>query len=127
MTPHFDLAETRLLSLADQRKVMSLAYGGKSANLGEVAHARLPNVVVPNGFTIPFAYYDAFLKENNLDDAISLRFRTEMDRKYKPFSSATAIRDETAAYYATALTGVVRFTADDRVLNWDNAKIAAPA
>jgi nitroimidazol reductase NimA-like FMN-containing flavoprotein (pyridoxamine 5'-phosphate oxidase superfamily) len=63
----------------------------------------------------------------DLDDDLSLRFRTEMDRKYKPFSSATAIRDETAAYYATALTGVVRFTADDRVLNWDNAKIAAPA
>jgi hypothetical protein len=70
MTPHFDLSETRLLSLAEQRKGMSLAYGGKSANLGEVAHARLPNVVVPNGFTIPFSYYDAFLKENKLDDAI---------------------------------------------------------
>lgn len=63
----------------------------------------------------------------DIDGELSARFRAEMDRKYKPFSSATAMRTETAAYYATALTGIVRFTADDRILNWDNAKIAAPA
>jgi hypothetical protein len=70
MKPRFDLAETRLLGLSQQRKAMSIAYGGKSANLGEVLHAALPNVVVPNGFTIPFFYYDAFLKENKFDDAL---------------------------------------------------------
>jgi phosphoenolpyruvate synthase/pyruvate phosphate dikinase len=32
--------------------------------------ARLPGIVVPNGFTIPFYYYDEFLKANNLDDVI---------------------------------------------------------
>ena len=31
---------------------------------------------------------------------------------------------ETAEYYAKALTGVVRFTPDDRVLNWDNTKLS---
>src|SRR5260370_39934084 len=50
---------------------MIVAYGGKSANLGEVMHARLPGIVVPDGFTIPFYYYDEFIKENNFDDAIA--------------------------------------------------------
>jgi phosphoenolpyruvate synthase/pyruvate phosphate dikinase len=32
--------------------------------------ARLPGIVVPNGFTVPFYYYDEFLKANKLDDEI---------------------------------------------------------
>jgi hypothetical protein len=68
--PRFDLSETRLLGLRQQRARSSIAFGGKSANLGELMSARLPGIVVPNGFTIPFYYYDEFLKANNLDDAI---------------------------------------------------------
>ena len=70
MKPRFDLGETRLLDLAQQRARLSLAYGGKSANLGEVMNAHLPGIIVPGGFTIPFYYYDEFIKRNNLDDAI---------------------------------------------------------
>jgi phosphoenolpyruvate synthase/pyruvate phosphate dikinase len=33
-------------------------------------NARLPGIVVPDGFTIPFYYYDAFVKANKLDDEI---------------------------------------------------------
>jgi hypothetical protein len=68
--PRFDLSETRLLSLAEQRKTLSIAFGGKSANLGEVMRARLPGIVVPNGFTVPFYYYDEFIKRNKIDDEI---------------------------------------------------------
>ena len=70
MKPRFNLAETRLLGLRQQRAPSAIAFGGKSANLGEVMNARLPGIVVPNGFTIPFYYYDEFLRANNLDDAI---------------------------------------------------------
>ncbi|HET6850845.1 MAG TPA: PEP/pyruvate-binding domain-containing protein [Pyrinomonadaceae bacterium] len=70
MKPRFNLSETRLLTLAQQRSRSSLAFGGKSANLGEVLNARLPGIVVPNGFTIPFYYYDEFIRGNKLDDAI---------------------------------------------------------
>src|SRR5689334_6325306 len=70
MKPRFDLNETRLLDLSQQRARASIAYGGKSANLGEVMNAHLPGIVVPGGFTIPFYYYDEFIKRNNLDDAI---------------------------------------------------------
>ena len=79
MKPRFDLSEKRLLGLAQQRARSSLAFGGKSANLGEVMNARLPGIVVPNGFTIPFSYYDDFIKQNNLDDVI---FELLNDQKF---------------------------------------------
>ena len=62
----------------------------------------------------------------DLDAELSARFRTEIDRKYAAFRTApTDMPKETANVYATALMGVVRFTADDRVLNWDNTKLVA--
>ncbi len=70
MRPRYNLDETRLLDLGQQRARSSLSFGGKSANLGEVMFARLPGIVVPNGFTIPFYYYDEFVKRNQLDDVI---------------------------------------------------------
>lgn len=70
LKPRFNLDEKRLLPLSAQRSVSSIAFGAKSANLGEVASARIPGIIVPGGFTIPFFYYDEFLKQNNLDDAI---------------------------------------------------------
>jgi rifampicin phosphotransferase len=68
--PKFDLSETRLLSLSQQRARSGLAFGGKSANLGELMTAHLPGIQVPSGFTVPFYYYDEFLKANKLDDVI---------------------------------------------------------
>ncbi|HKP82327.1 MAG TPA: PEP/pyruvate-binding domain-containing protein, partial [Pyrinomonadaceae bacterium] len=70
MKPRYNLSETRLLNLNQQRARASLAFGGKSANLGEVMNARLPGIVVPDGFTVPFYYYDEFIKRNKLDDVI---------------------------------------------------------
>ena len=71
MTPRSDLEEKRLLPLSQQRAASVIAYGAKSANLGEVMRARLPGVAVPPGFTIPFHFYDQFLRENRLDDFIT--------------------------------------------------------
>jgi hypothetical protein len=70
MKPRFDLSETRLLALAQQRSRSSIAFGGKSANLGEVMNARLPGIVVPNGFTVPFHYYNQFINDNKLNEVI---------------------------------------------------------
>ena len=70
MTPRFNLTERRLLDLAQQRASMADAYGSKSANLGEVARSRLAGITVPGGFGIPVFYYDQFIKENKLEDAI---------------------------------------------------------
>ncbi|MET0626447.1 MAG: PEP/pyruvate-binding domain-containing protein [Pyrinomonadaceae bacterium] len=70
MTPRFDLEERRLLDLAQQRARMADAYGSKSANLGEVARSRMLGVTVPAGFGIPIYYYDQFVKENKLEEAV---------------------------------------------------------
>ena len=70
MKPRSDLSITKLASLSEQRASSVIAYGAKSANLGELVHARLPGFSVPPGFTIPFFYYDQFLRENKLDDAM---------------------------------------------------------
>jgi hypothetical protein len=70
MTPRFNLEDHRLLDLYQQRAKMADTFGSKSANLGEVAHANLQGIVVPKGFGIPIYYYDQFIKENKLEDAI---------------------------------------------------------
>ena len=70
MKPRSDLSVTGIANLNAQRASSVIAYGAKSANLGELIHARLKGIVVPPGFTIPFFYYDQFLRENKLDDAI---------------------------------------------------------
>ena len=70
MKPRSDLSVTKLAGLAEQRARSVISYGAKSANLGELIHARIPGFAVPPGFTIPFFYYDQFLRENKLDDAI---------------------------------------------------------
>src|SRR6266498_2979567 len=70
MKPRSDLSVTKLSNLNEQRASSVIAYGAKSANLGELTQARLSGVSIPPGFTIPFFYYDQFLKENKLDDAL---------------------------------------------------------
>jgi nitroimidazol reductase NimA-like FMN-containing flavoprotein (pyridoxamine 5'-phosphate oxidase superfamily) len=59
----------------------------------------------------------------DLEGDLGQRFRAEIDRKYRAFRSADVMPKQTADYYAKAITGVVRFTPDERVLNWDNAKL----
>jgi hypothetical protein len=70
MTPRSDLSVKRLASLREQRRRDIIAYGGKSANLGEVMNSRMAGITVPNGFAIPFFYYDQFIKENDLEEPI---------------------------------------------------------
>ena len=70
MKPRSDLSVTKVAALSEQRASSSIAYGAKSANLGEIIHARLPGFTVPAAFTIPFFYYDQFIHQNKLDDAI---------------------------------------------------------
>lgn len=71
LTPAADLEYSALADLHDQRARDSKRFGAKSANLGEVIHARIKGVRVPPGFTIPFRYYREFLRENGLDELVS--------------------------------------------------------
>ncbi|MGE0383286.1 MAG: pyridoxamine 5'-phosphate oxidase family protein [Gammaproteobacteria bacterium] len=60
----------------------------------------------------------------DLDPEMSRRYSAEMDRKYAKYrTSRSAMPSETRAVYQTALHGIVKFTPDERVLNWDNTKL----
>jgi rifampicin phosphotransferase len=78
-----DLTVTKLASLREMRKKDSIIYGSKSANLGEMINARLPNVVVPEGFTVPFYWYDRFMRENEFDRKID-EFLNDNDFVHNP-------------------------------------------
>ncbi|MGB7207607.1 MAG: PEP/pyruvate-binding domain-containing protein [Pyrinomonadaceae bacterium] len=68
--PPVNLAVKTLGALRQMRKKDSIIYGSKSANLGEMLNARVANVIVPDGFSIPFYWYDAFIKSNGIDTTI---------------------------------------------------------
>lgn len=74
LTPEADLEYQQLAELKDQRMKHSQRFGAKAANLGEVMHAaqlgKIPGVIVPPGFSIPFFYYEQFLHDNKLDEEI---------------------------------------------------------
>ncbi|MDH3529411.1 MAG: PEP/pyruvate-binding domain-containing protein [Acidobacteriota bacterium] len=63
-TPPSALDVKELALLRKTRKSDSKIYGAKAANLGEIAGARIRGISVPNGFSIPFYYYDQFMKKN---------------------------------------------------------------
>src|SRR5204863_9300652 len=69
--PPSNLAVTRLAGLREQRKSDSIIYGAKSANLGEMLFAKIPGIIVPDGFTVPFAWYQRFMKANRFDEIIA--------------------------------------------------------
>ena len=68
--PPSDLKKTKLTPLGEMRKADSIRFGAKSANLGEMMRAKVPGISIPDGFTVPFFWYDKFMRENGLDQKI---------------------------------------------------------
>ncbi|MEQ1921790.1 MAG: PEP/pyruvate-binding domain-containing protein [Pyrinomonadaceae bacterium] len=68
--PPADLKTTKLAGLREMRKTDSIKYGAKSANLGEMLNKKLVGITVPDGFSVPFYWYDKFMKENGFDKII---------------------------------------------------------
>lgn len=95
--PPVNLGPRELTHLTELHATDASAYGAKTANLGEIAAAKLPQAPVPAGFGIPIAYYDAHLKSAPLagrvaallkDPALSVR----ASRKKKLAELRAAIR-----------------------------------
>ena len=70
--PKADLTRSDLAPLIDQRSSQVNVFGTKSANLGEVAHARIEGIEIPPGFTVPFRWYDEFLVRNGIKQKITV-------------------------------------------------------
>ncbi len=69
--PTADLAVTELLTLTQMRAKDEVVFGAKSSNLGEILHAKLPGFAVPDGFGIPFKYYDDHLEASGVAKLIT--------------------------------------------------------
>ncbi|MEO6050310.1 MAG: PEP/pyruvate-binding domain-containing protein, partial [Pyrinomonadaceae bacterium] len=68
--PPANLKTTKLTGLREMRKKDSIAYGSKSANLGEMLNSRLSGVTIPDGFSIPYYWYDKFMRDNGFNRVI---------------------------------------------------------
>jgi hypothetical protein len=66
-----NLTVKRLAGLREMREKDSIIYGAKAANQGEILKARVPGIILPDGFSIPFYWYDAFMKQHGFDERIA--------------------------------------------------------
>ncbi len=69
--PPADLKTSKLAALSEMRQKSSNAYGAKSANLGEMLNSRLTAVTIPDGFSVPYHWYDRFMEDNGLNTVIN--------------------------------------------------------
>ena len=67
-SPPSNLKVTRIANLREMRRRDSLAYGAKAANLGAIINSKTIGVVVPEGFSLPFAAYKRFMDANGFTE-----------------------------------------------------------
>lgn len=70
--PIRDLSVTQIKPLDEIEFEMSTAFGAKCANVATMRTFGFPNGTIPNGFGIPFYYYDEFMKFNNFYEEIEV-------------------------------------------------------
>ena len=69
-TPARDLSLTEITALSDIGFNERSAFGVKAANVAVLRTLGLPSGTVPDGFAIPFYFYDEFMKTHNFYDRI---------------------------------------------------------
>lgn len=65
-----NLMNKKLAGLREMRAKDSIVYGAKAANLGEIINARVPGIIVPDGYSVPFHFYDEFMKQHGFNEEI---------------------------------------------------------
>ena len=92
--PVRDLSITEILPLDEIQFEMSTAFGAKCSNVATMRTFGFPEGTIPNGFGIPFYYYDEFMKFNNfyeeaqvmIDNPVfqnDINFRTERLKDFR--------------------------------------------
>ena len=69
-TPQRDLSATSITALGDVSFEEWPAFGVKAANVAELGRLRFAAGTVPDGFAIPFYFYDEFMKAHGFYDRI---------------------------------------------------------
>ena len=85
-TPQRDLAVTSITPLSNIDFDDWDSFGVKAANVAVLRTLGFPEGTVPDGFAVPFYFYDEFMKHNNLYDYIEemladTDFQTDYDTK----------------------------------------------
>ena len=81
--PKRDLSVTNILPLTDIKFMDSVSFGVKTANIATLRTFGFPEETVPNGFGIPFHFYDAFMKHNGFYAKIKALIRdSEFQNNY---------------------------------------------
>lgn len=81
--PPVNLDVKALTGLRQMRKKDSIAYGAKAANLGEMFYGKVAGVTIPDGFSVPFHWYEKFMKENKFDETVE-DFEFDLDFVHNP-------------------------------------------
>lgn len=68
-TPVRDLSFTEILPLDSIGFEMSTSFGAKCSNVATMRKFGFPEGTIPNGFGVPFYFYDEFMKYNNFYEA----------------------------------------------------------
>ena len=70
--PERDLSITEIMPLDDIEFDMSTAFGAKCSNVATMRSFGFPEGTIPNGFGIPFYYYDEFMQFNNFYEEVEV-------------------------------------------------------
>ena len=68
--PERDLSVTKILPLGNIGFADAARFGVKTANVATLRTFGFPDSTVPNGFGVPFHFYDAFMKHNGFYDKV---------------------------------------------------------
>jgi len=68
--PVRDLSQTSILPLDEIEFEMSASFGAKCANVATMRTFGFPEGTIPNGFGIPFYFYDEFMQFNNFYERV---------------------------------------------------------
>lgn len=68
--PPRDLTVTKIMPLSEIAFANGPGFGTKTANLATMHTFKFPEGTVPDGFGIPFYFYDEFMKHNGFYDAV---------------------------------------------------------
>lgn len=69
-TPVRDLTKTTILPLSSLGFNSASAYGAKTSNIAEMRKF-LPSAMVPDGYGVPFYFYDEYMKYNGFYDTVT--------------------------------------------------------
>ena len=112
-TPERDLTVTTITPLSDFGLDDWDSFGVKAANVAVLGTLEFPDGTVPDGFAVPFYFYDEFMKHNGLYDDIEKMladadFQTDFDTQVDELKKLRKKikKAETPEWIETALTAM---------------------